>query len=200
MATFTWNAFIGAGPAWADIAANTVVFSSSLTDLATAITVGQFNDGTHLGDGDPGTDQCGANHANNVKRISNTEFSLNGGGTETLNDTNLTADENTLQVLFTDAASVATSSGRFYSYDGAVTTVEAVGIEAYAFEQGVAATAWTQINSDSGNIGGDNAGERLALSDDGAATEHTFYVSVSASPETVGSKTQFDFGIALVYS
>ena len=56
------------------------------------------------------------------------------------------------------------------------------------------------INDDSGNIGGDNSGERLGLTDQSADTEHTFYVAVSSRPESVGSKTEFDLGIALTYS
>lgn len=200
MATFTWFAYIGAGPAFADIAANTVVFSSSLTDLATNITVASFQDGTHLGNGDPGTDQCGANHANNVKYLTSGTMSVNGAGSENITDANLATTECTLRVHFTDAASVATSSARFYSYDGTTTTTEAVGVDAYAFERGVAATAWTQINDDSGNIGGDNTSERLAVTNQAAATEHTFYFAVSASPESVGGKTQFDLGLALTYS
>lgn len=199
MATFTWNYYGGAGPAWTDISTNTVVFSGS-GGITTPITVGTWNDETHIGNGDPGTDQCGANHCRNVKYVSSTQFDLDGGGTETLNDTNLVATECTLRIDFTDASSVATSNGRFYTFDGSTTTVEAVGIEAYAFEQGVSATTWTQVNDDSGNIGGDNTGERLALGDQSASTTHNFYVAVSARPETVGSKTEFDFGIALTYS
>lgn len=199
MATFTWNYYGGAGPAWTDISTNTVVFSGS-GGITTPITVGTWNDETHIGNGDPGTDQCGANHCRNVKYVSSTQFDLDGGGTETLNDTNLVATECTLRIDFTDASSVATSNGRFYTFDGSTTTVEAVGIEAYAFEQGVSATTWTQVNDDSGNIGGDNTGERLALGDHSASTTHNFYVAVSARPETVGAKTEFDFGIALTYS
>lgn len=199
MAAFTWEVYANT-PGWFDVAANTIVFSSSLTDLATNITVAAWQDGTHLGNGDPGTDQCGTNHVPNVKFISSTEFDADGGGTETLNDTNLVQTECTMRIRFTDAASVATTSARFYAYDGATETAEAVGVEAYAFEQGVSATTWTQINDDSGNIGGDNTGERLDLEDDGAATDHTYYLAVSASPESVGSKGSFDFGIALTYS
>lgn len=198
MATFTWEVYANT-PGWFSIAANTLVFSGSSTDLTTPITVGSWNDGTHLGDGDPGSDQCGTNHVPNVKWISSTQFD-NGGGTETLSDANLVQTECTLRVNFTDGSSVATSNARFYSYDGSVTTNEAVGIEAYAFEQGVSASTWTQINDDSGNVGGDNSGERLSLSDQSADTEHTFYIAISASPESVGGKTQFDFGIALTYS
>jgi hypothetical protein len=200
MATFTWAFFGSTGPAWTSIAANTVVFSGSLTDLTAAITVADYNDGTHIGDNDPGTDQCGANHANNVKFLTTGTMSVNGGGSEAINDTNLLQDECTIRIQFNDAASVSTSSGRFYTFDASVVTNEAVGVDAYAFEQGVTATAWTQVNDDTGNIGGDNTGERLDLGDQGAATDHFFYLAVSASPETVGAKSSFDFGCALVYS
>ena len=198
MATFAWEVYADT-PAWMDISTNTIVFSGSATDLTAAITVGTWQDGTHLGNGDPGTDQCGTNHVPNVKYISGTQYD-DGGGTESLNDTNLLATECTMRIEFTDASSVAISNGRFYSFDGATETNEAVGIEAYAFEQGIVASAWTQINDDSGNIGGDNSGERLDLSDQATGTEHYYYLAVSARPESVGSKTEFDFGVALTYS
>jgi len=181
------------------VGANTVVFAGS-GGLTTPITVGTWQSETHLGSGDPGTDQCGgSNHVRNVKYIASTQFD-SGSGTETLNDTNLAETECTLRVKFTDASAVATSNGRFYSFDGTTETAEAVGIEAYAFERGVSATTWTQFNDDSANIGGDNSGERLALSDQSSNTEHYFYIAISARPESVGAKTQFDFGIALTYS
>ena len=197
MATFAWEVYADT-PAWMDIGANTLVFAG-VGGLDTPITVGSWQDETHLGNGDPGSDQCGANHVPNVKYVSGTQFD-DGGGTETLNDTNLVQTECTMRIEFTDASSVVTSNGRFYSFDGATETNEAVEIEAYAFEQGVSATAWTQINDDSGNIGGDNSGERLDLTDQSTGTEHYFYVAVTARPESVGAKTEFDFGIALTYS
>lgn len=197
MATFAWEVYANT-PAWMDIGANTLVFAGS-GGLDTPITVGSWNEETHLGNGDPGTDQCGSNHVPNVKYIQGTQFD-NGSGTQTLNDTNLVATECTLRIEFTDASTVATSNARFYSFDGTTETNEAVGIEAYAFEQGVAATTWTQINDDSESKGGDNSTERLDLSDQSAATEHEFFVAISARPESVGAKTQFDFGIALTYS
>ena len=101
-----------------------------------------------------------------MKYISDTQFSLNGGGTEELNDTNLLATECTLRIDFTHGSSVVLSSGRFYAYDGSVTTNEAVGVDVHAYEQGISETeGWTLINDDSGNTGGDNTGERLDLSD-----------------------------------
>jgi hypothetical protein len=199
LATFNWFYYGSTGPAWTDIGANTIVFSGT-GGLTAPVTVAAYQDETHIGSGDPGTDQCGTNHCRNVKWISNTQFALDGGGTETLNDTNLVATECTLRIHFTDAASVAITNARFYAYDGTTTTDEALGVDVEAFEQGVVATTWTTINDDSGNTGGDNAGQRLDLGDQGAATEHTYYIAVSASPESVGAKTSFDFGIALTYS
>lgn len=198
MATFTWEVYSDT-PGWRTLA-GTLVFSGSNTDLAVPITVGTWNSGTHDGTGDPGTDQCGTNHIPNVEYVSGTEFKLNGGTTESLNDTNLTQTECTFRINFTDASSVAISNARLYTFDGSTTTNEAVGVEVYAFERGVSASAWTYINDNSTSFGGDNSGERLSLSDQTAETEHTFYLAISARPESVGSKTQFDFGVALTYS
>ncbi len=198
MATFNWEVYADT-PDWMDVASNTIVFSGADDDHTEPITVGTWNGGTHLGSGDPGTDQCGANHMPNVKYVSGTQFD-GGSGTETLNDTNLAQTECTLRIKFTDASSVAISNARFYSFDGATETDQAVGVEVFAFERGVSATAWTEINDDSESVGGDNDGERLDLGDKSAATEHYFYIAASARPETVGAKTEFDFGIALTYS
>lgn len=199
MAQFNWNVYSNT-PAWHDMSTNTIVFSGSATDLTAAITVASWQSGTHLGSGDPGTDQCGGStHMPNCKFVSSTQFDT-GAGTETLGDATLAETECQLQIVFTDASSVVTTSGRFYAYDGTTTTTEATGVECYAFERGVSATTWTLINDDSNNTGGDNTGERLAISDDTTATEHTFYIAVSASPESVGGKVDFDLGVSLTYS
>jgi hypothetical protein len=199
MATFTWEVYADT-PGWMSVGANTIVFAGSLTDLTIPVTVGTWNSGTHLGTGDPGTDQCGSNHVPNLEYVADTQFKLNGGSTETLNVTNLAETECSLRVKFADASSVAISNARFYAFDGSTVTNEAVGVEAYACERITGLSTWTQINDDSGDIGGDNTGERLALSDQAAGTEHYFYIGISARPESVGAKTQFDFGIALTYS
>jgi hypothetical protein len=206
MATFTWYFSGSAGPAWFDIDTDTVVFSGTggITD---PVTVGAWNDAVHIGDGDPGTDQCGVNHSNWVKYIDTDSFD-NGSGSQVLNETNLTQTECVLRIFFNDASSVTTSNVRFYSYDGTTTTTEAPGIDCVAWEsETTPATAWSVINDDTtsgaltvGSIGGDNAGERLTLSGQGPATQHTWYIAVSASPESVGAKADFDFGIALTYS
>jgi len=197
MATFTWQVYANT-PGWMGVGANTYIFSGT-GGLSTPITVGSWNSEAHLGNGDPGADQCGTNHVPRVTYVNGTQFD-NGSGTQDLNDTNLTTQECSLRINFTDASTVAISSARFYCYNGTLTTTEAVGIEAYAFERGVTATAWTHVNEDGTSFGGDNSGERLALSDHSAATEHTYYIAISARPLSVGAKTEFDMGIALTYS
>ncbi len=198
MATFTWEVYANT-PGWFGVGANTIVFAGSNTDLTVPITIGTWQDGTHIGNGDPGTDQCGTNHVPNNKYVSSTQIDI-GAGTVTLNDTALAATHCSFRVKFADASSVATSGARLYSFNSTTETTEAVGVEAYAFERGVSASTWTQLNDASSSIGGDNAGERLSLSDQTAATEHYFYVAISARPETVGAKTLFDLGVALTYS
>ena len=202
MATITFQAFCGAGPAWADIGANTFVFSSSPTVITDPVTVLSYQDGTHLGAGDPGADQCGANHMNNVKYLTDTTMSVNGGGSEDITDANLANDECTMRLHFNDASLVIISAARFYCFNGSSVSAEAEGVTVYAFERGVSeASGWTLINNDSGNIGGDNTGERLDLGDKGTpATDHYYYIAMSVAAQTVGQKTNFDVGVALTYS
>lgn len=197
--TIKFEAMVGATPAWADIGAHTLVFSGT-GGLAETIAADAYQDETHLGDGTPGDDQCGANHANNVKFISSTEMQVNGGATEDINDTNLAEAECSIRVHFNDSVTARSiKNARLYCYDGTTVTDEGVGVDMYAFERGVTATAWTHINDDSGNIGGDNTGERLDLGAKAAAAQDQYwYVALSAGPESAGAK-QFSVGTYLEY-
>lgn len=199
MATFTWKVYANT-PAWFDAGSNHIIFSGSSTDPTVPITLNTWNTGTHLGSADPGTDQCGTTHIPNVAYVATNSYSYNGGASTALTDANLLDTHCQLQVLFTDAASVATSNGFFYCYDSTTTTTEATGVEVYAFERGVSATQWTAINDDSANVGGNNSGERLSLGNQTSATEHTYFIAISARPETVGGKGDFEFGVTLTYS
>ena len=198
MATITFEYYGSTGPAWTDIGANTVVFTGT-GGIGNAVNVNSWQDETHIGSGDPGTDQCGTNHCNNVKWISSNQFD-SGGGTETLNDTNLTANECTLRIHFNHGSAVTVSAARCYIYDGTTVTTEAPNVEVQAFEQGESNTTWTEINDDSAGIGGDNSGERLTLATKASATDHYWYLALSIMPEDVGNLTAFDLGFALTYS
>jgi hypothetical protein len=200
MATFTWYSYNTAGSS-VTVGSSTFVFSGSATDLTVPVTVAAWQDGIHIGTGDPGTDQCGGNHINNTKFIAVTQYQLNGGGTETLNDTSLLTTECPIYILFNESPAVTTSNARFYCFNSTVATTRATGVDVYAYERGVAyGSGWTKINDDSGSTGGDNSGHRLDLGAQGSATNHSFYIAISVSPESVGGKGDFDLGIALTYS
>lgn len=200
MATFTWKYYGGSGPSWEDIDSNLIIFSGDNEDLAIPLDIGDWNSGTHIGTITTVlTDDCGANHCNNVKFITSTQFNK-GSGTLVLNDTNLLEDDCTLQIVFTDASAVVTSEARFFAFDGINVEDEADGIEAYAFEQGVGGTSWKLINDNSTNFGGDNPGKVLELQDQSVSTTHQFFIALSARGESIGEKPEIGFGITLTYS
>lgn len=206
MATITFETNTGTtgSPTWTSIGSNTLVFAGSQTDLTAPIVTTSWNDGTHVGTGDPGTDACNtarsgaggpnSSHNNNVKFVASGTCSINSAATENINDTNLTAGECTLRIHLNNSVSVQTQNSFAYMFDGSTVTVEAVGVEAYAFEAGVSASTWTQVNDDSADIGGDNSGERLDLGEKSTATDQYWYLALSARGETAGAKTSVDLG------
>ena len=211
MATITWEAYVGT-PAWTDMGSNRLVFSGSSSNISTTVQATQFQDGTHLGSGTPGTDQCGSNHANNVKILTSTTMSVNGAASETINDSNLADNEASFRLHFNDAAGYALQNGKLYTYDGSTTTAEAVGVDAAVYVKGESMTAWFTLNSDTAtgnsmasmsfttaNLGGDNSGEVRALANKTGATDHYYYCAISASPETAGGKSAFALGAYLEY-
>jgi len=111
---------------------------------------------------------------------------VNGGGVVNLNTV---TQQQSVRITFTDGAtSVATESGVFYAYDGAVDANPPTGVTAQAAEQGDA--AWTEC-------GGSAAA--VTLADQGSSVTHYFYVIMSASPTSVGEKTSFAWKISIDY-
>jgi hypothetical protein len=211
MATITWEAYVGT-PAWTDMGTNRLVFSGSATNINTTVQATTFQDGTHLGNGTPGTDQCGTNHAPNVKILTSTTMSINGGASTAINDTNLADTSCTFRLHFNDAAGYALQNGRLYTYDGTTTTNEAVGVDAAVYVKGEGMTSWFTLNSDTAtgpsmsgmsfttaDLGGNNTGEYRSLANRSAAVDHYYYVALSVSPETAGGKANFALGAYLEY-
>ena len=196
MATLVFQAYYGAGPTWTtlqNVGELVGFYGAAYNDK---VAVDSYQSSTHIS-GASG-DVCLTNHTPNVKYVSSTQF-IGTGGTETLNDTNLTANECTLRAYLNDGSAVATQNGRFYVYDGSGNpAIYASDIQAWAFEQGVTATTWTDVNNGT-STGGDNNGERLNLGNSSSATDHYFYIAVSVSPKTVGAKTAFALGVTLEY-
>lgn len=188
MATYTW-VLQGTSPTTIE-ATDLVQFAGATFD--SAITVGAYNDTTHV-ESSVGANDSNGNTPNNVKFISATGGTGGdsqadwGDGTEDLDQ--ITDAECTLKITFAHGSAVAVSAHTFYAYDGSTTTAVPTGVTFYAAEQGD--TNWT-------NAEGSAAG--LTVTDSASATSHDFYIAVSASPESVGEKTAFSLRSQLTYS
>lgn len=204
MATITWEAYYGT-PAWNDLGSNRLVFSGSGTSHTASVVTNEFQDGTHVGTGTPGDDDCGATHANNVKFISSTEMSVNGAATQDINDTNLADDECTFRLHFNDATAYALQNIKVYAYDGDDIDQPAIAVDAALYVKGEGMTTWYTLNSDTldgpveagmqfddADIGGIGSG--LAIDDRTADTDHFIYCALSVAPETSGGKANFALG------
>lgn len=214
MATLTFESWNGT-PSWNAIS-YTLVFSGSPSNLATFIGAGTFNFGTHLGDSQPGNDQCGTNHMINTMLVDSTHVSINGGTSIALNDANLassgTASNVPLRLHFNDSNGYSVQNGRIYSYDGTLTTNLAPGVDAAIYCVGNGSSQWFTLNSatttgpnvaamgfTTAGIGGDNSGSQYFLFNQAAAADHYYYLAVSVSPETAGGKGSFALGSYIEY-
>ena len=133
-------------------------------------------------------------------------MSVNGAGSEVINDTNLADAECSLRIHLNDASAFKTQNGRFYSYNNSTTTVQATGVEIAAYEKGNSAQ-WFHLNDDTttgptgwvtGSIGGDNTGERITMAARGsAAVDQLYYYALSLSPESFGDKANVAVGTSI---
>lgn len=188
MATFTWY-LQGSSPTTIE-ATDSVQFAGGTFD--SAITVGSYNDSTHVKSSGDADDSSG-NTPNNVKFISQDGGTAGdsqadwGDGTEDLDA--IQTSEATLKINFSDASSVTTTNAIFYAYDGSTTTDPPTGVTFVAAEVGDA--NWTAA---------EGSGSALTITDDTAATSHDYYIACSASPDSVGLKDSFTLRIELTYS
>jgi hypothetical protein len=181
MATYTWS-HQGTSDTTID-ATDILQFAGGTFD--SPVTVSSYQDSTHT-ETSGGTDKSSGNGPNNNKYISSTQADW-GDGTELL--TAITDAETTLKINFADPSSVAISNHIFYAYDGTTTTAVPTGVTFQAFESGD--STWTNA---------EGSAAALSITDSSAATSHDFYIGVSASPESVGEKTDFVLRDELVYS
>lgn len=162
-------------------------YGSSFGD---AIAVGSYQASTH-NETSGGAHDCpssSAVHLHNTKYIASGQFQLDGGGTETLNGTNLTTAECPLKINFSHGSAVATSGAIFWAYDGSTDTAVPTNITVQAAEQGD--TAWTNA---------EGRAAALTLDDNTSNTSHDFFIALSVSPEAVGDLTAFAFKMELTY-
>lgn len=182
MATYTWY-LQGTSPTTIE-ATDIVQFAGGT--FGSAITVGAYNDSTHV-ESSVGADDSSANTPHNNKYLTSNTVSLNGAGSSSLSAAATSACA--LKINFADAASVTTTSHIFYAYDGSTTTAVPTGVTFYAAEQGDA--NWTNA---------EGSAAAVTITDDTASTSHDYYILMSASPESVGLKTAFKLRDELTYS
>ncbi|QDP67650.1 MAG: hypothetical protein Tp172MES00d2C118482111_44 [Prokaryotic dsDNA virus sp.] len=189
MATFT---FTLQGSSGTTIDASDTLQFAGAGGFDSKVTVGEYNDTTHVKTSGS-ADKSSGNTPNNNKFISQTGGTSGdsqadwGDGTEDI-DAILDA-ECALLINFSDASSVSTESAIFYAYDGTTTTTGPTGVTFVAAESG-----------DTNFTGAEGSGSALSLADQGASTSHDFYIVVSASPDSVGLKSNFTNRIELTYS
>jgi hypothetical protein len=147
------------------------------TSFGDNVVVGSYQDSTHISNSSD-VHQCTTNHVHNVKYLTSTTFSLDGGGSVSLAAGAPTTAQCPLKFNFSDGASVATSAGKFYAYDGSVDANAMAGVTFQAIEQ--SNTTWVAANG---------SGAAVNLANQSANTSHDFYIACSASPSSTGAKT-----------
>ena len=153
--------------------------------FATKVEVSSYQTSTHVRL-DGGTDKTDGDTPTNVTYIASGTGDW-GDGTEAMAD--ILDAECSLKINLADAASVAITSHTLYSYDGSTTTAVPTGVTFQAAESGDA--AWTNA---------EGSAAALTITDSAASISHDFYVSVSASPESVGLKSAFSIRNEFTYS
>lgn len=187
MATFTFT-LQGSSPTTIG-ATDIIQFAGATFD--SAITVDEYNSSTHV-ESSVGANDSDGNTPNNNKFISQAGGGGGdsqadwGDGTEDI-DAILDA-ECALKINFADGSSVAVSGWVFYAYDGTTPATAPTDIDVRAAESGD--TNFTEA---------EGSGSPLTLADGSAATSHDRYIILSASPESVGEKTDFAFRTELTY-
>ncbi len=190
MATYTWL-LQGVSPT--TIEATDLVQFAGAGGFGTAILVNSWNDTTHV-ESSVGADDSSGNDPHNSKFISqaggtggDSQVSINGGATQ---DLDAVADANCpLKITFADPSSIAITDHIFYAYDGSTPATGPTGVNFKAAEQGDA--NWTDA---------EGSGAALALADSlTPATSHDFFLLISASPSSIGEKTDFVLRDELTY-
>ena len=185
MATFVWTGQTTTSPTndLAIGATDIVGFYGATFD--TAIEVGEYQTTTHV-ENVTNVHQCTTAHLSNTKYLGAALVDINGGGSEDV--ANILEAECALEINFSDASSVTTTSNTFWADDGTTATAVPTNVTFQALE--LADAAWTNA---------EGSAAALSITDDTAATSHDYYIAISVSPEAVGDLEAFRLQIQLTY-
>jgi hypothetical protein len=188
MATFVFT-LQGSTPTTID-AGDYIQFAGAT--FGSAITVGSYNDSTHV-ESSVGANDSSANTPNNVKFISQTGGTAGdsqadwGDGTEDIDA--ITNAEATLKLNFAHGSAVVVTGWKIYAYDGTTPATAPSNIDVRMAEVGE--IIFTEA---------EGSGAPVNLADGSSNTTFDRYVLISCSPATVGLKTAFAFRTELTYT
>ena len=172
----------GAGAAWTALETGQKIlfqkagaFDAGATG---AITVGEYNGGTHIVDASD-AELCDTAHPANLARSTDAMHYKKDGGVETLMDSTHPAATDCFNVHVTCDPTAEITAASVFVY-GASEAAAPSGVTFYAAKQGAASPAWT-------NIGGSAAA--LDLGTSASATTHDKYFALTCTPTSNGSKT-----------
>lgn len=181
MATYTWT-LQGTSPTTID---ETDIIQFAAATFGSAVTVGAFNDSTHV-ESSVGANDSSGNTPKNSKYLTTSTVDIGAGSTAL---SGVSTANCPLKINFSHGTSVTTTDHIFYAYDGTTPATGPTDVTFYAAEQGD--SNWTQA---------EGSGTPVTVADDTAATSHDYFLLISASPDLVGAKTEFKLRSELTYS
>ncbi|MEN6545332.1 MAG: hypothetical protein ABFE07_04755 [Armatimonadia bacterium] len=143
-----------------------------------AITVGEYNGGTHVVNSS-NMELCTTAHPANLAYSTDTTHYKKDGGAETLMDSTHPATTDCLNVHATCSPNAEVTAATIFAYGDTEASAPS-GVTVYACKQGAASPAWT-------NIGGSAAA--LDLGTSASAATHDRYVGLCVTPTSNGTKT-----------
>jgi hypothetical protein len=184
--------------------------------FGSSVNVGSFQDNTFI------TDSTGALQgpkANNVKYVHSASGDLGGGDVRVLQG--IPNQLATVNIRFTHTSAIKTQNAQMRIFDRVNINVPATGVTTYAAQVihpwatasplGSGDTTWKHLGGSGGTINGVTYDAPLSLvnspglsglSPSGSntvSTQHDWYVLLSASPDAIGSKSQYGLWASLEY-
>jgi len=176
--TFDWKGHDGSGWNFTIGTTNVIGFYGS-GGYGSPIQVGQYNDSMHIRTStSDDTDACSPPHLTNLKYISDSEVSINGGAPVALTSV---VQENMIRITVSSDTNIAIIGSRFYVYDGTNVDNPPPNVSFKSFKLGD--TTWHQPHGRSNSM---DCGTSTTPS-----TEHHFYIGMSLSPTATGASTLF---------
>lgn len=179
-ATFTFT-LQGTSPT---VIANTDSLQFAGAGFDTPVAVGEYNSSMHVKTSG-GTNKSASNTPRNNKFISATQVDW---GTGVQNLSAISTANSALKINFTEDIAVATSGAKFYAFDGTTIANGPTGVTFKAAQRGN--SSW---------VDAEGSGSPLSLADQTSATSHDYFIPVSASPDSVGLKSNFALRFELTY-